>query len=183
MSWLSSMLYGDKVQVSNQDYGQYDKMTNDFINPFSSGNQNMLSSMKNASTDTVAQMGLNNQRQSAMGQNPFADQQNKQQLSSITSSLGSNWNNWMSQATQTGAGLVQNKMNMQLQRDIANANLRQQREQAKTEFFGGLLAQLAPIAGQAVGMGGGFLSMLGGNGSANPVGRTSGTNFFNAMGR
>ena len=182
MSWLSSMLFGDNVQVDNGDYGAYDKATNNFMDPFSSMNKNMLGSMQNASTDTVAQMGLNNQRMGAMGMNPFANQQNKQQLSSITSSLGDNWSKWMANQNQTGAGMIQNKANMQLQRDLANAQLKQQQQQAKGDFFGGLLAQLVPVAGMGVGALGGMLGNLGG-GSAGPMGRGAGTNFFNALGR
>ena len=122
MSWLSKALYGDTKYI-NTDFSGMDKLAQNYMNPFSANNQNVLKSLTGQATDIVAQQGINNNRANAMGMNPFANQQNQNLVSQVIKNAGGGWNEWLNNANNIGTGLVQNKYNMQFQKDMANAKI------------------------------------------------------------
>lgn len=158
MSWLSSMLFGKQTKV-NTDFSELSNQANEYSNPLSKLNQNMLMGLTNQATDIVAQQGLSNQRMQAMGLNPFAQQQQQQMLSTVTGQAGQGWNSWLNNAANVSTGLLTNKSNLTFERDKTNALLQQQRQAQVSDFMGKLLGQFATssIPGN---LAGGFMNLL-----------------------
>ena len=140
MSWLSKSLFGDTKYI-NTDFSGMDKLAQNYMNPFSANNQNVLKSLTGQATDIVAQQGINNNRAKAMGMNPFANQQNQSLVSQVIKNAGGGWNEWLNNANNIGTGLVQNKYNMQFQKDMANAQIYNQKQSMMSDFMQGLLGQ------------------------------------------
>lgn len=158
MSWLSSMMFGKPVSI-NTDFSELGKQAEQYSNPFSSINQNVLKGLTNQATDVVAQQGLTSQRMGAMGVNPFANEQMKQNMSTVTNQVGQGWNNWLNNASNVSTGLLTNKANLTFERDKANAMLQQQRQAQISDFMGKLLGQFATSAIPG-NLAGGFMNFL-----------------------
>jgi len=156
MSWLSDSLFG-KPQSIKTDFSGLATQAEQYTNPFSNLNSSVLKGLTNQATDIVAQQGLSNQRMGAMGYNPFADEQTKQLASSVTKNAGGGWQEWLRTSQGIGTGLLTNKAQMEFQRDLANAQLAQQRQQAISDFMGGLLGQAFGVAGTGLG---GFMNIV-----------------------
>lgn len=158
MSWLSSMLFGKQTRV-NTDFSELSNKAEQYSDPFSKLNQNVLQGLTNQATDTVAQQGLTSQRMGAMGMNPFANQQQQQMLSTVTGQAGQGWNSWLNNANNISTGLLTNKANMTFERDKANAMFQQQRQAQISDFMGKMLGQFATssIPGN---LAGGFMNLL-----------------------
>ena len=158
MSWLSSMLFGKQTKV-NTDFSELGNKANEYSDPFSKLNQNMLSGLTNQATDVVAQQGLTSQRMGAMGLNPFAQQQQQQMLSTVTGQAGQGWNSWMNNASNVSTGLLTNKANLTFERDKTNAMFQQQRQAQISDFMGKMLGQFATSAIPG-NLAGGFMNLL-----------------------
>ena len=65
MSWLSKALRGGDTKYINTDFSGMDKLAQNYMNPFSANNQNVLKSLTGQATDIVAQQGINNNRANA----------------------------------------------------------------------------------------------------------------------
>ena len=160
MSWLSNSLFGG-VKTINTDFSGMDKLAQSYMNPFSANNQNVLRGLTNQATDITAQQGINNNRAQAMGMNPFADQQNQNLISQVIKNAGGGWNEWLNNANNIGPGLVQNKYNMQFQKDMANAKMYNQRQKEISDFMQGFLGQGASALSGPVGnLAGSFMNWL-----------------------
>jgi hypothetical protein len=146
MSWLSNALFGKKQSV-NTDFSGLATQAEQYTNPFSNLNSSVLNGLTNQATDIVAQQGLSNQRMGAMGYNPFADEQSRQLASSVTKNAGGGWQEGLRTSQGIGTNLLTNKAQMEFQKDSANAQMAQQRQQQISGFMGGLLGQFAGVAG------------------------------------
>ena len=160
MGFLDSFF--GKPQKVKTDFSGLATQAEQYTNPFSNLNQGVLSQLTNQSTDVIAQQGLNNQRMSAMGINPFANMQNNQLVSNVIKNAGGGWQDWLRNSQSIGTGLLTNKAQMEFQRDLANAQMKQAYSQNKSDFLQQLTGQLfgSSIPGALSGGTSNFLSGL-----------------------
>jgi hypothetical protein len=148
------LMFGKKQKIKT-DFSELGKIGNNYMDPNSQVNRRVFDSLTKQATDITAQQGMSNQASMAMGFNPFANQQNRDLSAQVIKQAGGGWNEWLSNASNIGANMIGQKAQLQFQKDSANAQIGQARQQAISKFFQPLVAQginwAAPGLGSALG--------------------------------